>query len=206
MPVFNMTGPAKAFIWILEPITHIIKGCIRQEYKYQKILYERYLGFALKTVFRYMYRYEKAIDVVHDGFVKLFNHFPNFKAGKEEENEKILLAWIKKIMINVSIDELRKNQMIPEIGTIPEYVWGITDSNHDADQQIRYRELVALIIALPPPYRVVFNLYAIDGYSHAEISGMLNIPVGTSKSNLSRARMILQKNIQELEKVKLCGI
>jgi RNA polymerase sigma-70 factor (ECF subfamily) len=190
----------------LEPITHIIKGCIRQEYKYQKILYERYLGFALKTVFRYMYRYEKAIDVVHDGFVKLFNHFPNFKGGIEADNEKILLAWIKKIMINASIDELRKVQMMPEIGAIPDYVWGITDSNHDADQQVRYRELVTMIIQLPPPYRVVFNLYAIDGYSHLEISEMLNIPVGTSKSNLSRARMILQKNIKELEKVKLCGI
>jgi RNA polymerase sigma-70 factor (ECF subfamily) len=96
--------------------------------------------------------------------------------------------------------------MMPEIGGIPDYVWGATDNNNDADQQIRYRELVTLIIALPPPYRVVFNLYAIDGYSHLEISEMLNIPVGTSKSNLSRARLILQKNIKELEKVKLCGI
>jgi len=190
----------------LENITHIIKGCIRQEYKYQKILYERYLGFALKTVFRYMYRYEKAIDVVHDGFVKLFNHFPKFKTGKDEDNEKILLAWIKKVMINASIDELRRGQMMPEIGGIPEFVWGITDSNHDADQQVLYRELVTMIVELPPAYRTVFNLYAIDGYSHAEISEMLNIPVGTSKSNLSRARMMLQKNIKELEKVKLCRI
>jgi RNA polymerase sigma factor (sigma-70 family) len=190
----------------LENITHIVNGCIRQEYKYQKILYERYLGFALKTVFRYMYRYEKAIDVVHDGFVKLFNHFSHFKTGKDEDNEKILLAWLKKVMINVSIDELRRNQMTPEIGGIPEYVWAITDSHHDADQQILYRELVTLIVELPPAYRVVFNLYAIDGYSHAEISEMLNIPVGTSKSNLSRARIMLQKHIKELEKVKLCGI
>jgi RNA polymerase sigma factor (sigma-70 family) len=153
-----------------------------------------------------MYRYEKAIDVVHDGFVKIFNHFPQFKLGKDDQNEKILLAWIKKVMINASIDELRKTEMMPEIGGIPEYVWGITDSNYDADQQIRYRELVTLILALPPDYRVVFNLYVIDGYSHAEISDILDIPVGTSKSTLSRARMMLQKNIKELEKVKLCGI
>ena len=190
----------------MDNITHIIKGCMKQEYKYQKILYERYLGYALNIVFRYMYRYEKAIDVVHDGFVKLFNHFPQFKIGKDADNEKIFLAWIKKIMINASIDELRRGQMMPEIGGIPEYVWEITDSNHDADQQILYRELVTLIVELPPDYRVVFNLYVIDGYSHAEISEMLHIPVGTSKSNLSRARMMLQKNIKELEKVKLCRI
>ena len=153
-----------------------------------------------------MYRYEKAIDVVHDGFVKLFNHFPNFNLGEETDNEKMLFAFLKRVMINTSIDELRKGQMLPEIGGIPEWVWETTDNNNDADQQILYKELVSLIIELPPAYRVAFNLYAIDGYSHAEISVMLNIPVGTSKSNLSRARMMLQKNIKELEKEKICRI
>jgi len=190
----------------LENITHIIQGCIRKEYKYQKILYELYLGFALKIAFRYMYRYEKAIDVVHDGFVKLFNHFPNFHLGTEADNEKMLFAWLKKIIINASIDELRKGQMLPEIGGIPEYVWQISDNNNDADQQLLYKELFVLILELPSSFRTVFNLYVIDGYSHAEISKMLNIPVGTSKSNLSRARVILQKNIKKREVVKLCRI
>jgi RNA polymerase sigma factor (sigma-70 family) len=190
----------------LENITHIIQGCIRKEYKYQKILYELYLGFALKIAFRYMYRYEKAIDVVHDGFVKLFNHFPNFHLGTEADNEKMLFAWLKKIIINASIDELRKGQMLPEIGGIPEYVWQISDNNNDADQHLLYKELFVLILELPSSFRTVFNLYVIDGYSHAEISKMLNIPVGTSKSNLSRARVILQKNIKKREVVKLCRI
>jgi DNA-directed RNA polymerase specialized sigma24 family protein len=66
--------------------------------------------------------------------------------------------------------------------------------------------LFVLILELPPPFRIVFNLYAIDGYSHAEISKMLNIPIGTSKSNLSRARAILQKNVKNLEEVKVCRI
>ena len=153
-----------------------------------------------------MYRYEKAIDVVHDGFVKLFNHFPHFKLGADEDNEKIFFAFLKRVMINTAIDELRKSQMLPEIGGIPEYVWEITDNNHDADQLILYKELVSLIIELPPHYRVIFNLYTIDGYSHTEISKMLNIPVGTSKSNLCRARTMLQKNIKELEKAKTCRI
>ena len=80
----------------MENITHIIKGCIRQDYKYQKRLYELYLDYALKIVFRYMYRYEKAIDVVHDGFAKLFNHFPHFKPIEDTDNEKMLFAYLKK--------------------------------------------------------------------------------------------------------------
>lgn len=190
----------------MEDITPIIKGCIRQEYKYQKLLYERYLGYSLKITFRYMYRYEKAIDVVHDGFVKLFNSFPAFKMGVADNNEKLLFAWLKRIMINTAIDELRKGQMLPEIGGIPDYVWGITDKNNDADQIMLYNELVALIKDLPPDYRIVFNLYVIDGFSHSEISNMMRIPIGTSKSNLSRARMSLQKSIKKLEEVKVCRI
>jgi DNA-directed RNA polymerase specialized sigma24 family protein len=100
----------------LENITHIIRGCIGKEYKYQKMMYELHLGYALKIVFRYMYRYEKTIDVVHDGFVKLFNHFPNFHLGSDADNEKLLFGWMKKVMINASIDELRKGQMLTEIG------------------------------------------------------------------------------------------
>ena len=72
-----------------------------------------------------MFRYEKAIDIVHDGFVKMFNHFPNFRLGNEDENEKMLFALLKKVMINASIDELRKGQMLPEIGGIPEYLFGL---------------------------------------------------------------------------------
>jgi RNA polymerase sigma factor (sigma-70 family) len=153
-----------------------------------------------------MYRYEKAIDVVHDGFANLFNHFPHFKLGEDIDSEKILFAFLKRVMINASIDALRKSQMLPEIGGIPEYVWAISDNSNDADQKVLYKELVSMIVELPPPYRVVFNLYTIDGYSHAEISKKLKIPVGTSKSNLCRARMLLQKNIRELEKAKICRI
>ena len=91
---------------------------------------------------------------------------------------KIFFAFLKRIMINASIDELRKNQMLPEIGGIPEYVWEITDSSHNADQLVLYKELVTLIVELPPNFRLIFNLYTIDGYSHSEISEMLNILCG----------------------------
>ena len=164
------------------------------------MVYENYRGFALKIVFRYIYRYEKAVDVANDGFVKLFAAFNRFTTGEtEEDNSKILIGYIKKIMVNASIDELRKSSMMPEIGGIPEEVWGDTNKHDDADQKLLYKQIITLVKELPPSYRIVFNMYVIDGFNHFEIAEILKIPVGTSKSNLSRARGMLQLTIKKLE-------
>lgn len=190
----------------MENILHIIEGCIAKEHKYQKILYEGYYGYALKIVFRYIYRYEQAVDVVNDGFVKVFAHFPEFEAGSETDSEKKLMGWLKKIMINTSIDVLRKGNMAPETGGIPEYVWDHTHKGDEADQLLLYKELIILIKELPPAYRVVFNMYVVDGYTHNEIAGLLNIPTGTSKSSLSRARELLQQSLKKIEDAQLCKV
>ena len=160
----------------------------------------------MKVVFRYIYRYEKAVDVVTDGFVKLFRSFERFELAEELDNEKILMGWLKKVMVNTAIDELRKGNMIPEIGGIPDHLWEVEANSHDAYQQLLYKDLIIIIKELPPAYRVVFNLYVIDGYTHSEIADILKIPVGTSKSNLSRARVILQKSIKKMEEMQLCSI
>ncbi len=189
----------------LENIIDIIKGCMASEHKYQRILYDRYRGFALKAVFRYIYSYERALDVVNDGFVKLLNHFASFKCEDIENTEKVLMGWIRRIMINASIDELRRMKMRPEIGAIPEHVWEIPD-NHQADQLILYKDLILIIKRLPPQYRIVFNMYVIDGFTHYEIADALEISVGTSKSSLSRARTLLQKFIKQEEKVTVWSL
>jgi RNA polymerase sigma factor (sigma-70 family) len=176
-----------------------------KDHKYQRMVYERFRGFALKTVFRYIYRYEKAVDVVNDGFIKAFTHFDKFKPGGEAHNEKILMGWLKRIMINTAIDELRRNKMMPEIGGIPEDVWDLTDKNQDADQLLLYKDIIILIKELPPAYRTVFNLYVIDGFNHYEIADLLKISVGTSKSGLSRARVMLQKSIKKSEEENYAG-
>ena len=190
----------------MENINHIVNGCINKEPKYQRLLYDRYRGFASKVVFRYIYRYEKAIDVVTDGFVKAFNHFHQFKKRKDEDVEKLLMGWLKRIMINCSIDELRRNNMLPEIGGIPEDVWNITDRNYDADQLLLYKDLITLIKELPPNYRIVFNLYVLDGYAHTQIADMLKISISTSRSSLSRAKALLQTLIKKMEEEKVCRI
>jgi RNA polymerase sigma-70 factor (ECF subfamily) len=190
----------------LEGIKSIIEGCIKKEPKYQRLLYDRYRGYACKIVFRYIYRYENAMDVVTDGFIKALNHFESFKVTEAEGLEKMLMGWLKRIMINCSIDALRKSNMIPEIGGIPEEVWEATEKKDDADQLLLYRDLIGLIKELPPNYHVVFNLYVLDGYSHTQIAELLNISISTSRSSLSRAKALLQNQIKNMEEGKLCRI
>ncbi|OIR00648.1 ECF RNA polymerase sigma factor SigE [mine drainage metagenome] len=116
------------------------------------------------------------------------------------------MGWMKKIMINTAIDYLRKNNFLPEIGAIEESIW-IEDKSQSADQSILYKELISSVKKLPPAYRAVFNLYIIDGFTHQEIANQLGISVGTSKSNLSKAREILQKVVKKSnEEITVCRV
>jgi RNA polymerase sigma factor (sigma-70 family) len=180
-------------------IIQIIEGCKRQEARSQKLLYERFYGYALKIAFRYVYRYDVAVNVTNDGFVKVFRHIERFRYEDEDYPERLLMAWMKRIIINTSIDELRKNNMTPEIGGIPEHVWEEPDHSQKADNLLLYKELISYVKSLPPMYRIVFNMFVVDGCTHFEIADFLGISIGTSKSNLSRARGILQKLIKEKE-------
>ena len=190
----------------MENLFTIIKGCAAKQHPYQKLLYARFFGFALQIVFRYIYRYEKAIDITNDGFVRLFQHFERFVPGTTEDTEKILMGYIKKIMVNGAIDELRRNRMTPEIGGIPEYVWDMSKKEQDADQLLLYKEVIIKVKCLPPQYRAVFNMYVIDGYNHLEIADILSISPGTSKSCLSRARVMLQNEIRKSENTPACSM
>jgi RNA polymerase sigma factor (sigma-70 family) len=180
----------------LELLQNIIAGCVQNCQRDQKFLYEKYYGYCLKTVFRYIYRYDKAVDVVNDGFVKVFRNFSRFQYKDSENLEMILMGWMRMIMINTAIDHLRKNNFLPEIGDISESIWMHEDKSQGSDRVLMYKELVKEIKKLPPSYRTVFNLYVIDGFTHQEIANQLGISVGTSKSNLSKARVLLQKIIK----------
>jgi len=181
----------------LEPLYQLIKGCIERDNKSQQVFYEHYYGFALKTVFRYIYKYDKATDVVNDSFVKIFNSLEKFQLAKEKsDTEKILMGWMKRILINTAIDELRKQQVAPEIGELPEYIWEEMDRSQNADQKLLYKELICEVKRLPPSYRNVFNMFVIDGFSHNEIAKTLGISEGTSKSALAKAKAQLKKFLE----------
>lgn len=183
----------------MDNLRDIIEACAKNNSACQKQLYERYYGYALKIVFRYIYRYDKAVDVANDGFVKMFRSIHRFILDDVDHLEQRFMGWVRKIMINVAIDELRRNSMITEIGGIPDHVWDIADKSLSPDQALLYKELVSLVKQLPPAYRTVFNMIVIDGLNHNEVAELLGISVGTSKSNLSRARALLQKHIKDME-------
>ncbi len=178
----------------MDAIYILIKGCIDNDAKSQRDFYNHYYGYALKTVFRYIFQYDKATDVVNDSFVKIFNSLAKFNLNRESaDTEKILMGWMKRILINTAIDELRRSQTIPSICELPDYIWEESDRSNGADQKALYKELICEVKRLPPSYRTVFNLFVIDGFSHQEIAGVLGISEGTSKSALAKAKAQLKK-------------
>jgi RNA polymerase sigma factor (sigma-70 family) len=191
----------------LDELHSIVEGCMNNDSRCQKKLYERYYGYALKIVFRYIYRYEKATDVVNDGFVKIFRSFKTFECEEKENMEKIWMGWVKRIMINTAIDELRRSNMMPEIGGLPDHIWELQDRSQQADRIVLYKELICQVKKLPPSYRLAFNMYVIDGFSHQEIAEKLGISIGTSKSNLAKARIQLKKFIdKDFQEVGICSL
>jgi RNA polymerase sigma factor (sigma-70 family) len=179
----------------LKELLTIIKGCANNEAKSQKLFYERYLGYALKIAFRYVGSYENAANAANDAFIKIFRGFKKFEIRDVENIEAMLMGWIRRIVINVSIDYMRKESLISERTNLKKNDWQHPDAANGGDTQLMYKELISLIKKLSPGYRVVFNLHVIDGYSHHEIAEILGISVGTSKSNLAKARAFLQKHL-----------
>ena len=179
----------------MEELLTIIKGCANNDAQSQKILYNKYLGYALKISFRYVGSYENAANAANDAFIKIFKGFEKFEIRDTKNIEAMLMGWIRKIVVNVSIDYMRKESLISERTYLRDEVFMQANTTNGGDSQLMYKELIALIKKLSPAYRVVFNLHVIDGYSHQEIAGMLGISVGTSKSNLAKARAFLQKHL-----------
>jgi RNA polymerase sigma factor (sigma-70 family) len=174
----------------------ILRGCIANEARCQRLLYERYYGYAFKIAFRYIYSYRRVPDVVNDSFVKLFRNLGLFKGLESGEAEPRLMGWIKKIVVHTAIDDLRRSKVKLETDTIMEQVWEETSDSDNADNLIRYKELICHIKSLSPSYRTVFNMHVIDGYSHREIASQMGISEAASKSNLYKAKACLQKLIQ----------
>jgi len=178
----------------LQDILNILQGCINADSRSQKQFYDRYLHFALKTSFRYVHSFENAAHAANDAFVKIFRNIKNFEIRDPANLEVMLMAWIKRIVINASIDYMSKESLVPQNIELSEAVWKKPADEENGEGKMLYKELIILIRKLSPAYRVVFNLYVIDGYSHPEIAKMLNISIGTSKSNLAKARAFLQRH------------
>ena len=144
---------------------------------------------------RYSDDYEQAVEVVNDGFLKVFTKLHKYNTKMSFK------GWIRRIMINSAIDHYRKERK--HLGHDSTDHYQAASYAPSIEQKMSYDEVIQQIQQLSPSYRTVFNLYVIDGYKHHEISKILNISEGTSKSNLSRARALLQKALIKLYKDEL---
>lgn len=174
-----------------ETLNQLIHDCAKGSSKAQKVLFERYAPKFKSICLRYMGRLDEAEDVMITAFLKIFDKIHTFKGEGHFE------GWMRRVVVNQCLSELRKQRYmylessLDEVGDIADY--DVLEGN------LRAEDLMNLIAELPIGYRTVFNLYAIEGYSHKEIGQELGINENTSKSQLSRARVHLQKALQQLE-------
>lgn len=167
----------------------IIMACLSGNSSAQKALIKMFFSYAKHVCMPYVSCKEEAEEVINDCFLKVFTHLNKF------DHSRPFKAWFKSILINTAIDHYRKNNQ-PKYLVDVDQAFDLQDGT-DILGKISADEIIALIQKLPPSYRMVFNLYVIDGYTHREIAEMLGIGEGTSKSNLRDARRKLQVMIAE---------
>jgi RNA polymerase sigma factor (sigma-70 family) len=180
----------------LSDIKKIIKGCLDGNRRDQELLYRRHSAKLYAACLQYSGNDEEARDILQEGFIKIFENLQNYK------HEGSFEGWIRRIVVNTALEKYRSRHnlfRVDDIDTISEPEAEPDNEDYSGLQAV---DLLYIIRELPPKYRMVFNLYAIEGYSHREIGTMLNISEGTSKSNLSRARIILQRRVGALTGIK----
>lgn len=169
-------------------IEQLIDDCKRNDIKAQEQLYKQYASKLFSVCLKYSRSYTEAQDNLQDGFILIFEkiHQYSFKGSLE--------GWLKRVMINHILQQYRKETFLSLVNEeMTEDIVAEVESD-----SISVESLMRIVQELPDRYRLVFNLYVIDGYPHQEIATMLGISVGTSKSNLSRARLILKEKIEQL--------
>jgi RNA polymerase sigma-70 factor (ECF subfamily) len=165
----------------------LIDGCRRNEPKVQQALYKRYYRKMYGVCLRYAENKDDAADILQDSFIQVFRYIIDFRGGSLE-------GWIRRIVVNMSIAYYRKKTkyVMTDIEDAKHLSW-----NESILESMNAEEILKLIHQLPIGYRTIFNLYEIEGYNHNEIAEMMHISVGTSKSQLSRAKEILRNQIQQ---------
>ncbi len=171
-------------------LSGILEKCKKGNSEAQDKLYLAFYGYAMGIAVRYCHNKEEALEIVNDSFFKVFTNLNKFTIGLSFK------GWLRKIVVNSSIDYFRRNEKHFH-GVDVTYAKGLATVDEDVISKISSDEIYGLIQALPPSYRLVFNLYVIEGYKHEEIAQKLGISVGTSKSNLSIARTKLQMAIRD---------
>ena len=175
---------------VSKELTNIVKACVKGDTKSQKLLYQMFANRLYGLCLRYSSNEADAKDLLQDGFIKIFENLKQYK------NKGSLEGWMRRIIINTAMEHFRKSGNLMLFDSDAKIVSVQVKYEH-VMQDLNKKDMLDMIQSLTPQYRAVFNLYAIEGYSHQEIAKILNISEGTSKSNLSRARTMLKKKINQ---------
>ena len=172
----------------------IVQGCLNREAKAQKAFYSFFSSSMYAVCLRYSNTAEDAKDILQDGFLKVFAKIDQY-TGKGS-----LEGWMKRVFVNTALEHYRVNKVYQQQSDVTEVKNVLTEPQ--AIGKLTQQEILAVMQQMAPGFRTVLNMYAIEGYSHAEIAEMLGISEGTSKSQLSRARVIFIQTWEKLQKVK----
>lgn len=167
----------------------LIDGCLAKNQKSQKALFDTFAPTMYAICLRYSGNSEQAKDLLQDGFIKVYSKLADYKFEGSFE------GWLKRIFINIALEYLRKEKRQPDIVNVEETTELQSETFHF--NNIDSRKIIELIQKLPPGYRTAINLFIIEGYSHREIAELLEISENTSKSQLFKARQMLQKMLKD---------
>ena len=167
----------------------LINGCLKDDRRMQEELYRRFSPRMYAVCLRYAGNAEEAQDILQEGFIKVFKKLESFRGEGSFE------GWVRRIFVNTAIEHFRRKRYLQPVTEKEENT--IEGKYLSALDGLAEKDILALVQQLSPGYRTVFNMYVIEGYSHKEIADMLNISEGTSKSQLSRAKVILQDMVRQ---------
>ncbi len=171
----------------------MLTGCRGLDRTSQRQLYQHYYSYALSICLRYLHDRDLALEAVNDGFLKVFQELPRFDTARYPDLAGSLRGWLHRIMVRTAIDRFRAANRQAFHTSLDDAGAAYPDTGSCSPlDSLAFEELLLLIGQLPPACRAVFNLYAIDGYTHEEIAEQLHISAGTSKSNLFKARAHLK--------------
>lgn len=168
---------------------NIVKGCLKDDRASQNALYKQYYSYGMSISIRYVDSRDEAAAVLNDAFYKIFKNF------KKYDTSKSFKPWLSRIIVNTAITYIKKKKKseFVNIDSIAE----VSDTVEEVKSNVSYADILKLIQGLSTAYKTVFNLYVIDGYKHEEIAEQLGISIGTSKSNLSRAKQHLREKLKD---------
>ncbi len=173
----------------MKDLKKIIKGCIQQNRSDQYRLYARYSKKMFGICLRYAASHDEAQDILQEGFVKVFSNLASFEGQGSFE------GWVRRIIVKIAIEKYRERLHYLPLEKVIDYEQHV---HHNGGlDALHTRDILGFVQKLPVQYRMVFNLYVLEGYSHKEIGAMLNISESTARSNLARARMLLKGKLNQ---------